>query len=96
LGPLLHPSPPARLILVRAQQHIRPGVPTTPTELTNRLNEIACQNVLEAELANLPASVALTSYDADDALAHLPISSKMNGERGFLTTLFQAGRDAVD
>jgi NTE family protein len=95
LGPLLHPTPPARLILVRAQPHIRSGVPSTPTELTNRLNEIACQNVLEAELANLPPSVALTSYDADDALAHLPISSKMNGERSFLTTLFQAGRDAV-
>jgi NTE family protein len=95
LAPLLRPVAPARLILIRAQPHVRSGVPTTPTEITNRLNEIACQNVLEAELAALPANVALTSYDADEALAHLPISSKFNGEEAFLTTLFEAGRQAV-
>ena len=49
LGPLLRPDPPAELILVRAQAAKRPGVPTTPSEITNRLNEIACQNVLIAE-----------------------------------------------
>ena len=43
----------------------------------------------------LPEGVTLTSYDADDALAHLPISSKFNGEEAFLTTLFEAGRAAV-
>jgi NTE family protein len=95
LTPLLQPVAPAHLILVRAQPHIRSGIPSTPTEITNRLNEIACQNVLEAELAALPSGVALTSYDADDALAHLPISSKFNGEEAFLTTLFEAGRNAI-
>jgi NTE family protein len=95
LAPLLRPIAPDHLILIRAQPHVRTGVPSTPTEITNRLNEIACQNVLEAELAALPAGVTLTSYDADDALAHLPISSKFNGEEAFLTTLFQAGRNAV-
>lgn len=95
LTPLLHPDLPAELILVRAQAHSRPGVPQTPTEITNRLNEIACQNVLAAELAALPASVTLRSYDADDALLHLPISSKLNGEEAFLLELFEAGRAAV-
>jgi NTE family protein len=95
LGPLLRPVAPRHLILIRAQTHFRSGVPTTPTEITNRLNEIACQNVLEAELAALPEGVTLTSYDADAALAHLPISSKFNGEEAFLTTLFEAGRNAV-
>ncbi len=95
LGPLLKPVAPKRLILIRAQPHVRSGVPTTPTEITNRLNEIACQNVLAAELAALPAGVTVTSYDADDALADLPISSKFNGEEAFLTTLFEAGRNAV-
>jgi NTE family protein len=95
LGPLLRPVAPQRLILIRAQPHVRAGVPLTPTEITNRLNEIACQNVLEAELAALPEDVTLTSFDADEALAHLPISSKFNGEAAFLTTLFDAGRDAV-
>jgi NTE family protein len=96
LGPLLRPRLPDELILVRAQAAHRPGVPMTPTEITNRLNEIACQNVLAAELAALPASVALRSYDADDALLHLPISSKLNGEEAFLMELFECGRSAAD
>jgi NTE family protein len=95
LAPLLTPVAPRELILIRAQPHVRSGVPSTPTEITNRLNEIACQNVLEAELAALPAGVRLTGYDADEALAHLPISSKFNGEEAFLTALFEAGRNAV-
>lgn len=95
LGPLLQPTLPDALILVRAQPGTRPGVPTTPMEITNRLNEIACHNVLAAELAALPASVRLTSYDADAALLDLPISSKFNGEAEFLSELFQAGRAAA-
>ena len=95
LAPLLHPDPPAVLILVRAQAHQRPGVPGTPTDIINRLNEIACQNVLTAELAALPSSVVVRTYDADEALMHLPISSKVNGEQAFLNELFQAGRAAV-
>jgi NTE family protein len=95
LTPLLQPVAPRHLILIRAQPHVRSGVPSTPTEITNRLNEIACQNVLEAELAALPDGITLTSYDADEALAHLPISSKFNGEEAFLTTLFESGRAAV-
>jgi NTE family protein len=95
LAPLLRPEPPEELILVRAQPARRPGVPSTPMEITNRLNEIACHNVLAAELAALPASVRLTTYDADAALLDLPISSKFNGEAEFLSELFQAGRTAT-
>jgi len=84
LGPLLQPDLPDELILVRAQPFRRPGVPSTPMEITNRLNEIACQNVLTAELAALPAAVRVVSYDADVALLDLPISSKFNGEAEFL------------
>ena len=95
LGPLLTPAPPEELVLIRAQPARRPGVPTTPMEIMNRLNEIACHNVLTAELAALPASVRLTSFDADAALLDLPISSKFNGEADFLSELFQAGRAAI-
>jgi hypothetical protein len=70
-------------------------VPTTASEIMNRLNEIACHNVLTAELAALPPSVRLTTYDADDALLDLPISSKFNGEAEFLSELFEAGRAAA-
>jgi NTE family protein len=92
LAPLLAPDPPSDLLLVRAQPAHRPGVPQTPLEITNRLNEIACANVLATELEALPEGVALTSYDADDALLDLPISSKFNGESAFLSSLFNAGR----
>ena len=95
LGPLLAPAPPDELILVRAQPARRPGVPSTPMEITNRLNEIACQNVLTAELAALPAGVRVVSYHADEALLDLPISSKFNGEEAFLSELFEAGRAAA-
>ncbi len=92
LGPLLEPDLPADLVLIRAQPARRPGVPATPAEITNRLNEIATHNVLAAELAALPPSVRVTSYDADGALLDLPISSKFNGEAAFLSELFAAGR----
>ena len=95
LGPLLSPTPPHELILIRAQPARRPGVPSTPMEITNRLNEIACHNVLAAELAALPPSIRLTIYDADAALLDLPISSKFNGEAEFLSTLFESGRAAT-
>jgi len=95
LAPLLRPTLPRELILVRAQVARRAKTPSTPTEITNRLNEIACQNVLEAELAALPAEVQVTSYDAHDALLDLPISSKFNGEAEFLSELFEAGRRAA-
>jgi NTE family protein len=95
LGPLLTPATPDELVLIRAQPARRPGVPTTPMEIMNRLNEIACHNVLTAELAALPPSVRVTSFDADTALLDLPISSKFNGEAEFLSVLFEAGRAAV-
>ena len=95
MGPLLHAGPAGELLLVRAQPASRSGVPTTPLEIMNRLNEIACQNVLAAELAALPQGINLTSYDADDALLDLPIASKFNGEEEFLSVLFGAGRAAT-
>jgi NTE family protein len=95
LAPLLQPDLPGRLIVVRAQVATRSKVPSTPMEITNRLNEIACQNVLAAELAALPPDVRVTSYDAHDALLDLPISSKFNGEAEFLSELFEAGRAAA-
>jgi NTE family protein len=95
LRPLLEPNVPSDLVLIRAQPARRPGVPMTASEIMNRLNEIACHNVLTAELAALPPSVRLTTYDADDALLDLPISSKFNGEAEFLSELFETGRAAA-
>jgi NTE family protein len=94
LWPLLTPLP-RDLVLIRGQPERRPGVPRTPAEIMNRLNEIACHTVLETELSALPPGVRLLAVDADPALADLPISSKFNTDGHFLTELFQAGRVAA-
>ena len=96
LGPLLRSPLPRRLVIARAQLQRRAGVPGTQTEIMNRLTEIACQGVLDAELEAVPSSVEIESYKADEALHRLPISSKFNGELDFLTELFKAGRRSVD
>ena len=95
LAPLLRPSPPDQLVLIRAQPRVRPGVPQTPAEILNRVNEIACNTMLHAELDALPASVRVVEHDADAALAELPLSSKYNADGAALQRLFAAGRAAV-
>jgi NTE family protein len=87
---------PRDLVLIRGQPERRPGVPRTPAEIMNRLNEIACHTVLETELSALPPGIRLVSVEADPALADLPISSKFNTDWPFLMELFQAGRLAAD
>ena len=95
LAPLLLPEPPDELVLIRAQPRRRPGTPSSHGEIFNRVNEIAFQGVLEHELAALPRTVHLRTYEADEALARLPISSKLNAEEGFVRGLFAAGRDVA-
>jgi NTE family protein len=94
LSPVLSP-PPDRLILIRAQPRIRKGLPNSTPDIVHRLHEIAFQAPLDAELKMLPSSVQFTDISADSALARHPLISKMNTDRGFLDTLFTAGRDAV-
>jgi NTE family protein len=95
LAPVLSPKPD-RLILIRAQPRVRPGVPTSTADIVHRLHEIAFQAPLEAELSLLPRQTKLLDISADAALARHPLSSKMNTEKGFLDDLFAAGRDAAD
>lgn len=95
LKPLLLPAPPDELVLIRAQPRRRPGTPATHGQIFNRINEIAFQNVLEQELETLPRTVRVRSYEADEALADLPISSKLNAEESFLRGLFAAGRETA-
>jgi NTE family protein len=94
LAPLLQDAP-EELVLIRAQPRQRAGVPNTPAEIMNRLNELACAGVLEAELAQLPETTRLRTYEADAVLSALPVSSRFNGDADFLEKLFDAGRDAA-
>ncbi|HUC19588.1 MAG TPA: patatin-like phospholipase family protein [Acetobacteraceae bacterium] len=95
LTPLLQPNLPDELVLIRAQPRHRPGTPTSHSEIFNRINEIAFQSVLERELEALPRMIRVRSYEADEALAGLPISSRLNAEEGFLRALYAAGRETA-
>lgn len=95
LQPLLEPDLPDELVLIRAQPRRRTARPASQAEIFNRLNEIAFQRAIESELAALPRSIRVTNYEADAALADLPISSKVNADGNFLRALFAAGRASV-
>jgi NTE family protein len=95
LAPLLRPTLPRELVLIRAQPLRRPGVPSSPAEILNRVNEIACHGVLDGELAALPSGIRLRSYDADKVLNDLHLSSKFSADAAFLSRLFEAGRAAA-
>jgi len=95
LQPLIQPDLPDELVLIRAQPRRRPGRPGTQAEILNRQNEIAFQRALEAELAALPRYVRLTNYEPDEALAALPISSKLSAEENVVRALFAAGRETA-
>jgi hypothetical protein len=87
---------PTGLILVRAQTSRRQAVPRSQSEILNRLTEIACNGVLETELATLPDGISLTEITADAALEQLPLSSKYTADDALLARLFAAGRVAAD
>ncbi len=96
LGPLLGPELPTDLLVIRAQPAHRPGTPQGGAEIMNRLNEIASNAILQAELALVPASVRLRVFDADAALRDLPAAAKFRADPGVIRFLFAAGRAAAE
>ncbi len=92
LAPLLLPTPPDILIIVRAQPRIRRDVGTTQIETLVRLAEIAGERVLATERAALPASVRVIELGADAFLAGLPFASKFAPDDGLIARLFARGR----
>lgn len=95
LASLLSPVPPRELVVIRAFPVRRDAVPRTQAGIINRLNEIACHNVLRAELALVPPSCSIRIVDADAVLAPLPLNSKFRPDPGVLHALFEAGREAA-
>ncbi len=91
LAPLLARRP-ERLVLIRAQSRFRKGVPEQPSDILNRVQELAFQAAIEAELASVPAETRLIDYGADTALNGLSAESRASTDRGFLDKLFRAGR----
>ncbi len=92
LTPLLHPSPPSILIVIRAQPRIRRDIGTNQIETLVRISEIAGDRILATELAALPSSVHVVELGADAALSGLHVASKFAPDEGLIARLFARGR----
>ena len=112
--PLIHDCAARDVIIVQVTPIIRPSVPTTPTAIVDRVNEISFNSTYMRELRaielinRLIAEGRLTAeeagmkpvhlhrIEAEGEMAKLGVSSKLNTDWGFLTTLRDLGRDSAD
>ncbi len=112
LWPLIYNTDALDVVLVKINQLVRPGTPDTPSEISDRVNEITFNAGLVAELRAIAFVQRLMEQGrldpgnyknlrlhmvADDAgLAPLEPSSKLNTERAFLEALHGLGRAAAE
>ena len=115
-NPVIHPfydhSPSDDVIIVQINPVVRPGVPRTAREITNRINEISFNSSLLRDLRAIdfvhrlledgrlpPGSyrqVRVHMIEDRKRLRPLGASSKLNAEWRFLRHLFDIGRAAAD
>jgi NTE family protein len=112
LFPLIDESFPHDLVILQINPLVRPGVPRTAAEISNRLNEITFNASLVREISSIlllkrlideenPAHVRyagtrLHRISADDAVLQLGVASKLNVEWAFLSHLHDVGYAAAD
>jgi NTE family protein len=112
LFPMFSKDLPADIVVININPLERAGVPKTPQEIHNRVNEISFNSSLlrelraiefvqrlmdEGELADGKMSRVLVHMIADDALmAQLSASTKLVPNAGVIATLKEAGRVAAD
>ena len=112
LWPLIYGTESLDLLLVRINPLVRPDLPDTPAEITDRVNEIGFNATLLGELRAIAfiqklvaegridpkeyKNLRLHMVSDDHALAPLSPSSKMNTDPAFLKALFDLGRVAAD
>ncbi|MDG3440253.1 patatin-like phospholipase family protein [Nitrospirillum amazonense] len=112
LWPIAYENESHDIIVVQINPLVRKGVPKTPFEIADRVNEITFNASLMREMrsirfvSRLIDSGDLTSdqYKAlrmhvienDEALADMHASSKLNAEPEFLQYLFTKGRETAD
>ncbi|WP_225889843.1 patatin-like phospholipase family protein [Indioceanicola profundi] len=111
--PLIHDCTARDILVVQVTPVERPSVPTTPTAIVDRVNEISfsssyLRELRSVELINrLIAEGRLTAeeagmkpvhlhrIEAEERMARLGVSSKLNADWGFLTELRDLGRDCA-
>jgi NTE family protein len=111
LWPLIYDTAASDLLLVQINPLVRPGVPTTVSDINDRVNEITFNASLVAEMRAIAfvqklieqGKLALDEYKhlrlhrvADEAgLAPFDASSKLNTDPRLLHELFGLGRAAA-
>ncbi len=112
LWPLYHERMAADIVLVQLNPLLRPELPTTTSDIMNRLNEISfnaslmsemraidfVQRMLEAGRLEQPRyrRLFLHAIEDEERMRAFKLSTKFNGDWDFLTTLRDYGRDAAD
>ncbi|RVU44361.1 patatin-like phospholipase family protein [Rubrivivax rivuli] len=112
LWPLIYETPTLDVLLVKINPLLREGVPDTPAEIADRVNEITFNAGLVGELRAIGfvqrlvaegrlepgryKGLRLHMVADDEGLAPLHPSSKLNTERSFLEALHRLGRAAAE
>ncbi|MBS7788491.1 patatin-like phospholipase family protein [Roseococcus sp. SDR] len=112
LWPLYHERMAADIILVQLNPLLRPELPTTTSDIMNRLNEISfnaslmsemraidfVQRMLEAGRLEQPRyrRIFLHSIEDEPRMRAFKLSTKFNGDWDFLQTLRDYGWEAAD
>lgn len=110
--PFFYATEAEDVILVQINPIIRSGAPTTGRDIANRIDEITFNAALLREFRSIAfvkklieagrlehghyRDIRMHRIDADEALADLSASSKMNAEWGFLEYLRDLGRAAAE
>jgi NTE family protein len=112
LWPMFHTCGSSDIVLVAINPIARPALPITAPDILNRLNEISFNSALVAEIRAIEFVQRLLDEgrvedgrykrlfmhvieDEVHMQAH-NVSSKFNADLGFLTSLFERGREAAD
>jgi NTE family protein len=111
LWPMVYHCTAPDIVVVEINPIHRPDVPATAPEIINRINEISFNTALMSEMRAIafvqklldqgavdPARykrLNIHSINAEDAMARFNVSTKFNGDIGFLSELRELGREAA-
>ncbi|UPY35170.1 patatin-like phospholipase family protein [Sediminicoccus sp. KRV36] len=112
LWPLYHERMAADIVLVQLNPLLRPELPTSTSDIMNRLNEISFNASLMSEMRAIDfvqrmldsgrleqpryRRIFLHAIEDEERMRAFKLSTKFNGDWDFLTTLRDYGRDAAD
>lgn len=112
LFPLIYGCDCADIVVIHINPISRPDVPTTASEIMNRINEISFNSSLMREMRAVEfmnrlieegrlgdghlKKIRLHAIEAEDVMQRLGAASKLNADWGFLLELHAIGRERAD